>query len=531
MHTLDRRTFLRTTAAGAAGVALAPLLKANIFTLSQEESSYAEGYVFHDMDQSGKKGNNPGVGGVCVSNGVDVVRTGRDGKWRLPVRDGSVLFVVKPTGWAVPVNDDNLPQFYYIHRPNGSPKFRFPGTEPTGPLPASIDFPLYKQKEDPKFRVVLFGDTQPRNQKEIDYMAHDVIAQVASEAKEVGAVFGINLGDELFDDLSLFGSLNRTIAQIGLPWYNVVGNHDLNFDAPSNELSTETFKKHYGPVCFAWEYSKVHFIAINDVVWHGLAGGYHGEIPREQLDFVKNYLKMVPKDRLVVISLHIPLDDCKNAAELFHLIDDREHTVSFSAHTHVMAQIFFDEKSGWRGKNPHHHLNHATVCGCWWGGHPDERGIPHATMSDGVPNGYSIMEFEGVKYKQQFRAASRPAEDQMLIWMPEEVKQIEAASTEVLVNVYAGGSKSVVQMRVGDGSWLTMNPTLREDPHYAKLKQSEFGKTPVPGFNRLPNPSKCDHIWVGNLPRLDIGTHRVEVHTRDMYGQEFTQSRLVRVVG
>ncbi|MBL8059835.1 MAG: calcineurin-like phosphoesterase family protein [Chthonomonas sp.] len=530
MHLIDRRSFLRTTALGAAGIALAPLLKARVFTVGQEGQQFAEGYVFHDKDGSGKKNGNPGIGGVCVSNGVDVVRTDRDGKWRLPVKEGSVIFVVKPTGWGPPVDECQLPQFYYIHKPSGSPKFRFPASEPTGPLPSSIDFPLKKQHEESKFRMVLFGDTQPRNQREIDYMAHDVIAQVAREAQEVGAVFGLNLGDELFDDLSLFGSLNRTIAQIGIPWYNVVGNHDLNYDAPSNELSTETYQKHYGPVCFAWEYAKVHFIAINDVMWHGLAGGYHGEIPKAQLEFVKNYLQFVPKDRLVVIALHIPLDDCKNAADLFHLIDDRPHTLSLSAHTHVMEQMFFDDKSGWRGKEPHHHLNHATVCGCWWGGNPDERGIPHATMSDGVPNGYSIMEFEGTKYRQHFRAASRPEDEQMLIWMPDEVSITAVRQTEVVVNVYAGSSRSEVKMRIDNGDWTKMAATVREDPHYARLKQSEAGKTPAPGFNRLPNPTKSNHVWVGNLPRLGVGTHRVEVLTRDMYGQEFTQSRLVRVV-
>ena len=42
-------------------------------------------------------------------------------------------------------------------------------------------------------------------------------------------------------------------------------------------------------------------------------------------------------------------------------------------------------------------------------GAPDERGIPHTTMRDGAPNGYSIFTFDGHKYDIEFRAAAPPA--------------------------------------------------------------------------------------------------------------------------
>jgi hypothetical protein len=75
-----------------------------------------------------------------VSNGLDVVKTGADGSWFLPVRDGDSVFVIKPVGRALPVDPaTNLPQFAYVHAPTGSPDlgFRFAGVAPTGPLPAA----------------------------------------------------------------------------------------------------------------------------------------------------------------------------------------------------------------------------------------------------------------------------------------------------------------------------------------------------------------------------------------------------------
>lgn len=85
----------------------------------------------------------------------------------------------------------------------------FPGVEPTGPLPSTIDFPLYPVEEPDAFDVIFFGDPQPRDQKEIDYIAHDVVEDLVG----VKAAFGVTLGDILFDDLSLFDSFNRTLGK------------------------------------------------------------------------------------------------------------------------------------------------------------------------------------------------------------------------------------------------------------------------------------------------------------------------------
>jgi hypothetical protein len=532
---MNRREFLRGSGLLLAGLTLTPLSRA--FSLDDlprdaQGNRYAEGYVYHDRNGSGRReAGDVGIAGVCVSNGREVVKTDRDGRWRLPVDEDTILFVIKPAGWQVPVDENRLPRYYYIHKPQGSPSYRYPGVSPTGALPTSIDFPLRPQKEDNRFRMVLFGDPQPRNQTEIDYIAHDVVEQVVRDAAAVDAKFGLSLGDEMFDVLSLYDSLNRTVGTIGLPWYNTVGNHDMNYDAPDDATSTETFQRIFGPTYYAFNYGRVHFIVLDDVLWHGAAiRGYHGEIVPKQLEFVKNDLAHVPKDHLVVIAMHIPLVDVKNREELYRLIEDRPHTLSLSAHTHVQEHYFLTEKDGWRGRTPHHHLNHATVCGSWWEGAPDERGIPHATMSDGAPNGYSILEFDGAKYKIAFRAASRPEWDQMNIWLPEQVATADLAATEVIVNVFAGSERSTVEMRVNGGGWQRLANYEGQDPYYLKLKEMEASPKPPAGL-KLPNPSNTRHLWKGNLPvGLRPGTHTVDVRTTDMFGQVYTDRRIVRVV-
>ncbi|MCC7228853.1 MAG: calcineurin-like phosphoesterase C-terminal domain-containing protein [Fimbriimonadaceae bacterium] len=248
------------------------------------------------------------------------------------------------------------------------------------------------------------------------------------------------------------------------------------------------------------------------------------------MEFVKNDLAYVPKDRLVFIAMHIPLPNVVNREELFRLIEDRPHTFSCSAHTHVQDHHFLDAKDGWNGKEPHHHLNHATVCGSWWEGALDERGIPHATMSDGAPNGFSIVEFEENRYKVSFRAASRPSSHQMNIWMPEEIASVDSGKTEITVNVYAGSTRSRVEMRVAESDWIAMANVADRDPYFVQLKEMELGPKPPTGM-KLPNPSKTKHLWKATLPAyLPTGTHAVEVRATDMFGQVHFDRRILRVV-
>lgn len=530
---MDRREFLKSAgivAATAVCPAIAHSTRLNLedFPKNKQGQQWAEGFVFHDVNGSGtKSGFDAGIAGVCVSNGREVTKTDRNGHWKLPVDGDSVFFVIKPAGWKVPVNQDQLPQCYHVHRPKGSPDRKYKGLDPTGDLPTSIDFGLKPEPDSSKFTCVLFGDPQPRNQTEIDYISHDVVEQVIGDAKNMGCKFGLSLGDEMFDVLSLYGALNSSVAQVGIPWYSTVGNHDMNYDSPDNGGAKDTFNRVFGPTYYAFNYGKVHFVVLDDVVWEGAAkGAYHGEITAVQLEWLKNDLAFVPSDHLVVVAMHIPIVDLVNKEDLFRIIENRQHCVSLSAHTHVARHHFIGESGGWKGKKPHHHINHVTVCGSWWEGALDERGIPHATMSDGGPNGYSIAQFEGNKYKVMFRPASRPFGEQMGINLPDPVEA--GKDIELVVNVFAGSALSKVWVAIDDARWEPMVNFSGQDPAFVALKQSEKGVKPPNGLP-LPNPSTTDHLWKATL-RFEPGHHLVRVKTVDMFEQEFQDSRVVRTV-
>jgi hypothetical protein len=509
-----------TVACLAAGIGL--------FRPAPAGQATATGYVFEDRNNNGvRDSGEKGLANVRVSNGEDIVRTDRDGHWRLEVDDDTSFFVIKPRGWMTPLNHHNLPKFYYIHKPHGSPNVRFGGVAPTGPLPDSIDFPLTKQVEPEKFRAIFFGDTQPRDAREVDYITHDVIEPMIGK---VDASFGVTLGDVVFDDLSQFERLNRAVALIGIPWYNVLGNHDINYDGGSDENSDETWERVYGPNYYSFDYGPTHFVVLDDVHWHPpvgeTRGRYTGRFGDKQLKWLEKDLSMVPKDQLVVLMMHIPLHGTEDKEQLFRLIEDRPYALSVSAHEHFQEHYFYDAEDGWRGAKPHHHVVNVTVCGSWWQGAPDERGIPHTTMRDGAPNGYNIFTFDGNSYGMEFRAAGRSEGYQMNVYAPDDVPNGE--QTLFKVNVFGGNEKTKVEMRIDDGDWQPIRQVRKFDPAYQEAFAREAGLAAP--FRRSPAPIASSHLWEGLIPAgLSVGPHRLSVRATDMFGQVYTSVRLMHV--
>ncbi len=168
----------------------------------------------------------------------------------------------------------------------------------------------------------------------------------------------------------------------------------------------------------------------------------------------------------------------------------------------------------------------------------DETGIPHATMNDGAPNGYSIITFDDNKYSVQFKASRKPDEYQMNIYLPGELTKAMADTTHVLVNVFAGSEKSVVEMQVDNGEWIKMENFKTIDPEILRMHQltpflnEKVNGQPLDqilGYN-MDYPSVSHHIWKADLPKgINPGTHKLTFRTTDMYNQTYIAHRIFRV--
>ena len=497
-------------------------------TEQQPDQPMATGIVFVDSNNDGKFGDSESpFAGVRVSNGYDITTTNDQGRYRLPIAPDTMLFVIKPTGYRCRLDEDNLPKFYYIHKPDGSPTLKFPGSKPTGTLPQSINFPLYRNEEPDSFKILLFSDPQPRDQTEVDYVAQDVVKDLIGSEEHA---FGVTLGDIAFDNLNTFETLNQTIALIGIPWHNVLGNHDINLDATDRKHVNETFEATYGPSYYSFNYGQVHFVVLDTIGWQAANERvpkmhYQSVLGQRQLEFVKRDLATVPNSQLVVLLMHVPIIGLDDKEQLFRLIEKRDYCVSISGHTHDHRNLFLDEEDGFNGPQPHHHIVNVTVSGSWWSGAKNENGVPHATMPDGAPNGYSIMTFDDSGYRLDFRAAGQPAEDQLRIDLPTTVAADQTATTDLWVNFYNGSEKSEVRIQIdGTGPWLPLTQVKEFDPYYLRLIERDK-KAQRP----LTRPVKCEHLWKGKLPAIEPGVHVIKAETVDRNGRKFTAQRSLRV--
>lgn len=538
-----RRTFIKQAGtlslAALGGLGFARTAGAeNLQTLKRPLDGIARGRVFLDTNAGGHAAGRRGMAGVLVSNGKDIAVTSADGSYELPVEAGAVVFVIKPRGYSPPLNTDNLPQFYYIHEPEGTPDgaFNYKGIEPTGALPGQIDFTLQEHPEGDELEVLVTADPQSYNLDHLKWYGEEALREFG----QLDVACGIALGDIVGDHLDLLPHYCRVNASAGIPWHCVIGNHDLNFMAKEDRHAEATFKRLFGPTTYAFQRGPVHFILMNNVYWEGYKGEradgwprrgqYHAKLRPAQLEFVRNYLQHVPKEERIVVCTHIPLVNLPSWGEAHHTPETKElmeilsshpHTMSLSGHNHVNYNLYLGEEQGYRPSEgtKHHHMNLTATCGSWYRGPYDAAGIPVATSSDGSPKGYAVIRFKGGNdYHVRFKGIGLPENYQMRVTVPKVVQRESARHTEVHVNVFNAGEQTRVRMRVNGGDWREMERRLSVDPAYAELVERNARNIEA-GAGPLSAPTATDHNW--KLPlaaSLTNGWHKLDVEATNDYG-------------
>jgi len=106
---------------------------------------------------------------------------------------------------------------------------------------------------------------------------------------------------------------------------------------------------------------------------------YHGELGEKQLNWIREDLKYVPKDNLVVLAMHIPLiswvdrnnvqHHVSDREELFKLLRDFNNVIALAGHTHDLEKLYPDDViDSWQNGLVFPQIIAGAVCGSWWGG-------------------------------------------------------------------------------------------------------------------------------------------------------------------
>lgn len=525
---------------------LSVLLSIGLFLPLIAQVPQAQGIVFLDSNQNNRlDADEKGIAGVKVSNGVEVVKTNELGEYQIDLPADRILFICKPADYSVPLNEVQLPQFYYTHFPKGTPKvanWKWPVIEPTGPLPTRINFPLLAGDTSKSFKAMGFADPQTATHEQLDMMRKDIIDVLMGNPYD--ARFGLVAGDVVNDNLALYERHNRLMAQMGIPMWNVPGNHDLNKESPSYTYATQTFKRVFGPDYYSFDYGQVHFLALNNVGYKGKGQGYQGHIDEQQLQWIEHDLKDVPPEKLIVIITHIPLITYANGRSFPRSIN----TVNLDAllkilsrFTYIYAMAGHDTSNSWKVEVDHEHnwqgapfLAHTlaeTRGGGWESGPRDERGVRAATMEDGNPNGYYLFHFDSTTVKPQFIPAGGDPTDRLRITLDPQLTHpghegglrhslgldhgLQADSTYVVVNFFDGGEKDELLISLDGAEAVPMTYIERKDPYM--IRQYEKYKDTEDAFR---GAAVSSHIWQFALPKLAAGFHSVRVMAKDQFGFE-----------
>jgi hypothetical protein len=482
-----RRAFLGTLGAGLALGAAPELLARDPFL----PLAWRPGRVTRRI-RGRVTGDGRPIARVAVSDGLRVAVTDRDGRYDLeadPAMPG--IFVSTPAGYALPVSEHGtLAQ----HRPVA------PGVD-------RVDFALTRAPlDDTRHAFVALADPQTLDAEDMArFHAETVPAVQESLAGLAGRdLFGVAVGDIMWDNLALYPEYERAVGRMGVPFAQVVGNHDLDLPSDTDDESTRTFSRHFGPAWFSFNRGAAHYVVLDNVLWHG--SGYIGHIGHEQLAWLAQDLALVEPGAPVIVFVHIPLDTTTvarnsytelatfkmtNATALWRLLEPFDAHV-ITGHTHEMEHIQ-------HGPRAHEH-NLATACGAWWTG---------PICDDGVPGGFAVYEIDGTDLRWRYQATGRPADAGMSVY---PVGSEPAAPGELVANVWDWDPAWTVTWYEGADRRGVMAQRLGRDPLSVRL----HGGPDLPTKHGWVDPIMTRHLFYAPVAP---GHGPLRVETTDRFGR------------
>ncbi len=445
------------------------------------------------------------LAGVSVTDGIRVTRTDKEGAFDL-YSDGrrDFVYLSLPSGYRIPVNPTGTARFYQRIDPDTN-----------GRMTTSFELEPLSEVHDPEhYHFLLMADPQTENEYEVARFHNETIPDIRNlklSTTEGKPVFGIGCGDLMFDNLELFPEYEKAVKKTGIPFFQVIGNHDILFDVRTSQESHKVFHTYFGPSHYSFEAGEVHFVVLNNIFWHG--AGYVGYLDRDQLDWLRADLRHVEPGRTVVVAMHIPAFSSQhlrtgqnnpsprlsttNRRALYELLEPYNAHI-LSAHMHEHEHVFEG--------SVHEHI-HGTACGAWWSGQ---------ICFDGTPNGYSIYEVRGSELRWQYKATGHDPNHQMRLY---ETGSDPDLAGHILANIWDW-----------DPEWQIF--WYEDGMKRGRMKQ-RTGLDPLAvermdGPNKPPrrtwvNPVSTNHLF--HAP-VSPGTRHITAEAYDRWGRRYKQSLL-----
>ena len=362
-----------------------------------------EGYVYgYTYDKTSGKP----IGGVAVSDGYSVVATDASGFYMLkPSTDTWHIYYSVPANCKVKT---------FQHGPKFYERYNKDVKEYTFELELLPD-----GKPEEKFALLTFADPQVSSSNGLNRFKGEAIPAIKEFVKNSTIpCYGITLGDVISTsttDADHNGTATRGDATqymekmreamrpstVGFPIFQVMGNHDCNYfgascplepDATSSNYQLKAqreFESTFGPINYSFNRGDVHIIGMRDIYYkkNTTTRDYATGFIQSQYEWLKQDLALVPKDKMVVLCVHIPLfgsvtksgESGHYVKEVHQLLDQYKEAHVISGHTHYQRNYIHTSYDIYEH-------NMGTVCGTWWSSN---------VCGDGTPNGWGVFVGEG----------------------------------------------------------------------------------------------------------------------------------------
>lgn len=341
------------------------------------------GMVKNDSDEP--------VEGVVVSDGYSVTVTDAKGVYQMKTGDKSrFVFVSVPADFQIPME-------------NGHPKIY-------QALPEKItnverkDFSLKKQEKVTQFRLLAMADVQIGQDKELQWLRNDEMPEIVKYAetlKKDQPLYGISLGDLVWDNMPFFKEYATETARLNIPVFHVIGNHDHDRTVLGNDDgASHYFEANFGPTYYSYNIGEVHFVVLDDVDY-AAGDNYAARITQNQLDWLEKDLAHVSKDKLIMLGVHIPIlrrfnnSGVENRQALYDILEGYNVRI-MSGHRHNNSTATINSKI--------EENNLGAVMGAFW----------NDPCNDGSPRGYAVYEINGNKIENWYYKGTKTDKDYQL---------------------------------------------------------------------------------------------------------------------
>ena len=356
-----------------------------------------EDTLINDMVYGYVKDNkgNP-ISGVAVSDGFSVTTTNDEGFYQIKVTsDTWYIYISLPAEYEVPINEFGQPCFYKKYN-TVDRRYDFTLT------------PLAGGKEE-KFALFTFADPQVTNSTNLGRFktTAPLVKEYVTEVSSTGLpCYGITLGDILSNSSTNNDDAYRddmrdgfAASKWGMPVFQVMGNHDCCYYTANNPIVADERSSSYnlkaqrahedmfGPVNYSFDRGDVHIVGMRDIVYtsNTTAANSVGFLPA-QVEWLRQDLALVPKDKLVLLCVHIQLlNRTPNYTQnVLKMLNEYKEVHVLSGHTHIQHN-YIHKYEGSPYTNIYEH-NTCALCGPWW----------HAKVAgDGSPSGYNVFVANG----------------------------------------------------------------------------------------------------------------------------------------